>query len=283
MDKKISFIGMGFVGKAMYHAFCSHFDVKIYDKYQEGYDTLEEAVNHSDVMFVCVPTPMNDDGSQDLSNVKDVIESIERARHGIDLKHVVIKTTVVPGTCRNIAWEHRSLNIVMNPEFLTERVAVLDVLNQTRIVLGGKDLSRVEEIYSHRFPHTPIFKCSWEEAELVKYVNNCFFALKISFMNEIYEMCSKLNLDYEKIKQMFLADGRVANSHVEVPFQGDPGFGGKCFPKDANALVKYYEKLGLSLDTIKSALKVNDRVRKNRDWETIVGATSKCDYGKEEV
>lgn len=280
----IGIVGVGFVGTALYHAFSSHFNVFLYDKYKDGFNTLEETVNNCDILFVCVPTPMKKNGDQDLSNLVDAISSISKISSFF--KTIVIKSTVLPGTTRKLSQEFPEFHFVFNPEFLTERTAIFDFLNQSRIVLGIDKLYidsslEIEEIYRIRFPYTPIYRTSFENAELVKYVANCFFALKVSFFNEVYEACEKLGTSYEEVRGLLLGDQRIAHSHTEVPGpDGDLGFGGKCFPKDINALLNFFKKNKLPGDTLKAAVEVNKRVRKNKDWLEIKGATSKNNYGE---
>jgi len=280
MKPRIGICGWGFVGKAVTHGFCLHADLKIYDKYQTGLNTLEETIKESDYLFICVPTPMNNDGSQDLSCIYDVMENINKLN--VTGKIIIIKSTVIPGTTRKIAKKYPNHFFVFNPEFLTERSAKLDFINTARIILGGSThlaLDSVEKMYRIRFTHTPIYKTSYEGAELVKYTNNCFFALKISYLNEIYEICQKLGLDYNELKNMFLADQRIGNSHCDVPgHDGGKGFGGKCFIKDINALTKWANGMGINLDTLEAAIKVNKRIRLDKDWENIKGATTKNNY-----
>jgi len=280
MKPRIGICGFGFVGKAVVHGFCLHADLKIYDKYQDGLNTLKETVEGSDYLFVCVPTPMSEDGSQDLSCIYDVMENINEL--GVTDKTIIIKSTVIPGTTRKIAEKYPEHSFVFNPEFLTERTAKLDFINAARIVLGSSDqdaLDSVEGMYRVRFTHTPIYKTSFEGAELVKYMCNCFFALKISYLNEIYEICDHLGIEYNELKNMFLADARIGNSHCDVPgHDGGKGFGGKCFIKDINALTKWAHKRELNLDTLKGAIEVNKRVRLEKDWEKIKGATTKNNY-----
>jgi len=280
MKPRIGICGWGFVGKAVTHGFCLHADLKIYDKYQTGLNTLEETIKESDYLFICVPTPMNNDGSQDLSCIYDVMENINKLN--VTGKIIIIKSTVIPGTTRKIAKKYPNHFFVFNPEFLTERSAKLDFINTARIILGGSThlaLDSVEKMYRVRFTHTPIYKTSYEGAELVKYTNNCFFALKISYLNEIYEICQKLGLDYNELKNMFLADQRIGNSHCDVPgHDGGKGFGGKCFIKDINALTKWANGMGINLDTLEAAIKVNKRIRLDKDWENIKGATTKNNY-----
>lgn len=280
MKPRIGILGFGFVGKAVVHGFSLHADLKIYDKYQTGLNGHDETILKSDYLFVCVPTPMNDDGSQDLSCIYDVMENINKL--GVSGKIIIIKSTVIPGTTRKIAKKYPTHLFVFNPEFLTERSAKLDFINSARIVLGGSSkmaLDCVEEMYRVRFTHTPIYKTSFEGAELVKYMNNCFFALKVSYLNEFYDIANKLNIPYDELKNMFLADFRIGNSHTDVPgHDGYRGYGGKCFPKDVNAMIKWGEKRGFPMSTIKASEEVNKRVRKNKNWEQIKGATSKNNY-----
>lgn len=240
MRPRIGICGFGFVGKAVTHGFCLHSDMKIYDKFQTGLNTLEETVKESDYLFVCVPTPMRDDGSQDLSCIYDVMESINELN--ISNKIIIIKSTVIPGTTRMISEKYPTHHFVFNPEFLTERSAKLDFINSSRIVLGGSKqmiLDSVEEMYRVRFTHTPIYKTTFEGAELVKYMNNCFFALKISYLNEIYDIAKRLNIPYDQLKKMFLADQRIGNSHTDIPgHDGSRGYGGKCIGSDEYIFIK---------------------------------------------
>jgi len=282
---KVGLIGFGFIGRAFAHGFHLHADIKIYDKYNkyEKYDSLEDTVNQ-DILFVNVPTPMHEDGSQDLSNVDDVIYNINKVAN--KTKIIVIRTTVIPGTTRNYAEKYKEHSFIFNPEFLTQRSYKLDFINPSRIILGCKypnerykPVDFVYDLYKSRFPHIPIYVTTWEGAEVVKYMSNTFFAVKIAFMNEMYEVAEKFGLKYNDLKDMFLADGRIGNSHVDVPgHDGYKGYGGKCFPKDIQAFIKWAENCGLYLDMCKAAEKVNNRVREKKDWEDIKGATSKNDY-----
>ena len=177
----------------------------------------------------------------------------------------------------------------MNPEFLTARNNRLDFICASRIILGGdtvnyqdgpdKDraLVKLHEIYTYRFGNSvPIYVCTWEEAELTKYGANCFFAVKISYFNFIYEICQKMNMDFDYVRDMILADGRIGRSHANVPgWDNKRGFSGACFPKDINALVKYAEDLGLDPELLKASWSQNLKDRPERDWEDIPSAVSK--------
>ena len=135
----------------------------------------------------------------------------------------------------------------------------------------------VEDLYRLRFPYTKIIKTDFATAQLIKYMANCFFATKVSFMNEMYEICSAIDGDWDKAVEGFITDGRIGNSHIDVPgHDGDFGFGGKCFPKDLNAMIKKAESLGVSPEVMKGAWKKNKQIRKDLDWYDIEGATTKA-------
>ena len=161
------------------------------------------------------------------------------------------------------------MNIVFNPEFLTERNAKFDFINQSRFIIGGeKSLTdKVANLYKWRFGNTvPVIQTDFETAELIKYMNNCFFATKVSFLNEMKLISDKINADWDTSIQGFVSDGRIGHSHVQVPGpDGKFGFGGNCFPKDVKAIIEYSNKLGLNLNTIEGAWKTNLSVRPKED------------------
>jgi len=283
MEKpKIGIIGFGFVGSAIVHGFSLHADIKIYDKYSNYYDSFDETVNKSDFLFLCLPTPMNSDGSQNLLSIEEVLYKIEA--FSLSQKIIIIKSTVVPGTTRRFKKKYPNQAFIFNPEFLTERSAKLDFINTARIIIGGEDegaLKKLEKLYRFRFPHTPIFKTTWEGAEVVKYMANVFFSIKISFLNEMYDIAKNINVPYDKLRNMWLADFRIGNSHTNIPgFDGHRGYGGKCFPKDINAFIKWAEAYKFNVDMARAAEKVNRRIREVRDWEEIKGATTNNNYAE---
>ncbi len=279
----IGIIGNGFVGSAIMHGFILHVDdILIYDKDpRRSTHSMNELVNISDVIFVCVPTPMFESGECDLSIVEGVVDEISKYRV-INKKVVVIKSTVVPGTVESLASKYPKMNFVFNPEFLTERKARLDFINASRIVLGSnKALANdiVEDLYKSRFPYTKVIKTDFGTAQLIKYMANCFFATKVSFMNEMRQVCDAIQGDWDQAVEGFISDGRIGNSHIDVPgHDGDLGFGGKCFPKDLNAMIKRSEELGVNPCVMKGAWKKNIEIRKDLDWYDISGAVSKKTY-----
>ena len=181
---------------------------------------------------------------------------------------------MVPGTTNNFIKQFPKLNIVFNPEFLTERTAKLDFLTQARIVLGGSKrlTKRVAKLFEERFMHAHIIETDAITAELIKYMNNVFFASKVSIMNEMKLMADAIGANWKQALKGFAADQRIGDSHLNVPGpDGRLGFGGSCFPKDINAFMSYAEQLGVDIPTIKGAWKTNLNVRPERDWEKLEG------------
>ncbi len=278
--KNIGIIGNGFVGSAILHGFILHTDhIYVYDKKKSvSNNTLKETIENSDIIFMCLPTPMQENGECDLSIIYGCFEEILSLQLNLKSKVFVIKSTVVPGTTVSLENKFPSLRFVFNPEFLTQRRSRLDFINTSRIILGGKEenLKILETLYRNRFPYTKIIKTDSKTAELIKYMCNCFFATKISFMNEMKQICDALETDWNTALDGFISDGRIGNSHIDVPgHDGNMGFGGKCFPKDLNALIKKSLNLGVDPKVMRAAWEKNLEVRKNLDWNEIEGATSK--------
>jgi UDPglucose 6-dehydrogenase len=274
MINKIGIIGHGFVGQAISFGFSSTVPVNIHDKDEKvSMNTLEDTVNKSDIVFVAVPTPMKEDESIDLSIVESVFSDIERVNRRED-NVIVLKSTVIPGTTDYLQQKHPSLNIVFNPEFLTERKAKFDFLNQARVVIGGQEehTQKVAELYNMRFKSPRIIFTDCKTAELIKYFNNVFFAVKVSFANEIKRICEAIGADWDQALAGFVADGRVADSHLKVPGpDGKPGFGGTCFPKDLCAFKSFVKSEGFNCNVIDAAWQTNLEVRPERDWEMLKG------------
>ena len=267
----IGIIGQGFVGNAVYQKFKQYYEIKTFDLDSTKANSTKEDVLESKIIFVCLPTPMNHDGSCNVSLVESTIKDI--ASHG-KTEIVVIKSTVSPGTTARINSLHPNLQIVFNPEFLTERNAVSDYENQNRIILGGPRPATTElkQIFSKVFPKAHIIKTDSTHAEMVKYLTNTFLSVKVSFANEIYQICDKLKIDYDKVVEYATMDERLGESHWSVPgHDGDFGFGGHCFPKDLQAMIHLSDVLETTSNVLNAARDTNDKVRKNRDWEGMKG------------
>lgn len=283
MDKmNIGVIGYGFLGTAIVHGFGLHANIKIYDKFKAGFEPLEDVVKHSEIMFVGLPTPMFEDGSQDISIVDNAIAEIHELANAEDEKIVIVKSTVLPGTNRMLQAKYPKLKFVSNPEFLTARNNRLDFICAARNILGGetKYVDKVDQLYKHRFGNSLLtFKTTWEAAELTKYAANCFFAVKVSYFNHIYDVAEKLGLEYNEIKDMVLADGRIGRSHCDVASGSGVSdskrqYGGSCFPKDINALIHFSKELGLNPRLLEASWEQNVEGRPERDWEKLPGVLS---------
>ena len=272
MNKKEKFnvgiIGNGFVGESQAFAFSPTADIKIYDTDPlRATHTLEE-VHKCDFVFVCVPTPMQTDGTQDLSFIEEVFK---KASVG---PVYIIKSTVLPGTTNKLQSLYNNLSIVFSPEFLTERTAKLDMLTQARIILGGnkEDVKRVKVLFEQRFMNKHILEMDSVTAELIKYMNNTFFATKVSIMNEFKRLSDAIGADWNNALYGFASDHRIGDSHLHVPGpDGKLGYGGTCFPKDVNALIKFADDYGVSLNSIKGGWITNLEVRPEADWNKLVG------------
>ena len=192
----IGIIGQGFVGNAIYQKFKNYFEVKTYDIIEDKSNSTKIKTMSQDIVFVCLPTPMNRRGRCDTSLIESTVKEIFTT---FKCKTVVIKSTVPPGTTAKINSLYPNMDVIFNPEFLTEANAVNDFNNQTRIILGGPlaATTKLKTIFSKVFPNASIIKTDSTNAEMVKYVTNCFLATKVSFANEMYEICKGLEIDYD--------------------------------------------------------------------------------------
>ena len=284
---KIGIVGRGFVGSAVEFGFspqtgCDVDDLYIYDKDKSrSLHTLQDLVLYSDFIFLSVPTPSNEDGSINLSYVEDALQRISEITAEIeqeispvptDLDNIVlIRSTVTPGTTKSLQQKYQNLRLVFNPEFLTERSANFDFINQTRYILGGDEeyTNKVADLYRWRFGDSiPVIETNYQTAELIKYMNNCFFATKVSFLNEMKQVSDRCGADWDRAVEGFIRDGRIGHSHMKVPGpDGKFGFGGKCFPKDVSAMIDFGNKLGLDMHTLNGVWDTNCEVRPEKDWE----------------
>ena len=272
----IEVIGQGFVGNAVYQKFKNYFDVLTNDLDEtKSTSTVENMVQVCDTIFLCLPTPMKKDGRCDVSILEGVLSNIDLLADNHETrKTIVIKSTITPGTTEKFNQTYESLDIVFNPEFLTERNAVKDYENQNRIILGGPRpaTTEIKQIFSKVFPKAHIIKTDSTHAEMVKYLTNTFLSVKVSFANEIYQLCEKLNIDYDKVVEYAIYDERLGKSHWNVPgHDGDFGFGGHCFPKDLSALLRLAEDLNIIDNVLSATEQTNYQVRSNRDWEQMKG------------
>jgi len=275
----IGIIGRGFVGSAVQHGFSPNVgcdaEVRVYDKDPtKSLNSIDETVNFSNFVFISVPTPTKKDGNIDLTILESVINDISNVSKNNDTIFL-IRSTIIPGTTRSLQLKFPNLKLVFNPEFLTERSANFDFINQSRYIFGGdkKNTEKTAELFKWRFGKAiSVLETDYESAELIKYMANTFFATKISFLNDMKLLSDKCNANWDDVIDGFVQDGRIGHSHLNVPgWDGKYGFGGSCFPKDIQAIIAFGDSLGLDMTVLKGAWETNLKVRPERDWENLKG------------
>jgi len=274
MKTRIGIVGQGFVGTAIKEGLNHIFDMQTYDKFKEETstcDSLQDLSKKVEMLFVCLPTPMNRDGSCNLSIIESVIEELD----GYGNNNIaIIKSTIPPGTTEKLNSQCQNLKVVFSPEFLTEANFIDDFKNQNRVIIGGPRpaSTKVKNLFTKAFPGITIIKTGSNTAESVKYFTNCFLAVKVGFANEFKQICDKMNVDFDKVVEYGLYDKRIGPTHFSVPGpDGKPGFGGSCFPKDLNALVSIASEFGVHPTLLSAAWQKNLEVRPERDWEALKG------------
>lgn len=250
---KIGIIGDGHVGGAMKNLFKS---ACVYDPYKN--EGTKEEINQCDVAFICVPTPMAEDGSCDASAVEEVISWCEA-------RLMVIRSTVWVGFTKAMKDKYNK-RIVFQPEYYGETVAhpFADLSTRQWLSFGGsaKDVALAVQAYQTVMTsNVEIHQVGESEAEMAKYMENSFFAAKVTFVNEIYDLCEKLGVDYEQAREIWVADPRIGKSHTFV-YPDNRGYGGHCLPKDISALRKQFEDNGVDCTMIKGIMKKNDYYKK---------------------
>ena len=219
---------------------------------------------------------MKKDGSCDTSIVEGVVKELNELAltRQCSNRIIAIKSTIPPGTTERLNEECKNIQVVFNPEFLTEANFIEDFKNQDRIIIGGPRPSAtvVRRLFYKVFPKSHIIKTSSTIAEMVKYTTNTFLSVKVSFANEIKQICDGVGVDYDKVTEYATYDERLGKSHWSVPGpDGHYGIGGSCFPKDINALISFSDDLNLWLHTLKGAWMTNCEVRPEQDWKELKG------------
>tara|TARA_B100001094_G_scaffold277411_1_gene286239 strand:+ start:1952 stop:2800 length:849 start_codon:yes stop_codon:yes gene_type:complete len=275
---KIGIIGQGFVGTAVKEGLKQFYEIDTFDldKTKRDVDYIEDIIDRNNIIFVCLPTPMNQDGSCNTDIVEGVIGELDNLAltRQCSNRVVIIKSTIPPGTTERLNKECKHIQVVFNPEFLTEANFIEDFKNQDRIIIGGPRpaSTKVRQLFYKAFPKAHIIKTHSTIAEMVKYTTNTFLATKVSFANEMKMICDKLKIDYDKVTEYATLDDRLGKSHWSVPGpDGKLGFGGSCFPKDVNALIHLAGELELCTEVLMGAWNTNLRVRPEEDWKELKG------------
>lgn len=264
-SQKIAIMGYGMVGGSLGRYFIDVRGIEpiIYDPHK-GHGSVED-LNKADIIFVCVPTPFDEEkGGFDLSYVEDAFSKIEGE------KIVVIKSTVWPGTTAQFQEKFPQHKVAFNPEFLTEATADFDTQNPDRQIVGYTVNSRTIVGDIMRFlPIAPFQRyLDSMEAEMVKYFSNTLYSTKVIFSNQIYDICQKLGINYDNIKEAAAADKMIGPTHLEVFHKGYRGYGGKCLPKDTRALIQLGEKVGVSMELLKKVEELNNKLvdQAKKEW-----------------
>ena len=261
---KLGIIGKGFVGSAVSNGFDKDCEQFIVDPTYTDNTIMDLIDQDTKLLFVCVPTPPNDDGSINVDTVVEVLSELS------DLSYkgvVVVKSTIIPDYLHQFKKEF-DLKIVYNPEFLTEANANEDFKNPPFQVFGGKwrDCEVVEKAYLRHssVKIVPTFKTDLTTASLLKYTINSYLATKVMFFNDLHKLheSGSSMVSWEQFTDMLTRDPRIGNSHMQVPGpDGELGFGGHCFPKDTEALLKYAQDKKINLNMLKKAVETNKKIR----------------------
>lgn len=249
----VAVVGLGVVGSHVRDLFASSGGGPvIYDKYRGG--GSKEEVNSCELAFVCVPTDQGDCGHADLSSVRDVLD-------WLDAPLIVLRSTVPVGCTRELSREYGK-RLVFMPEFLGETPWSPKNPEATRVILGGEpeDTRAVLRVLKPVLgPDTAYFRVASEQAEMVKYMTNCFFAVKVTFVNEMARIAAAFDLDYDDLRELWVADPRVGRSHTLVMEEG--GFSGRCLPKDLANLIAQAEAAGMDPTLLKQTRDLNAALR----------------------
>jgi len=260
---RLGVVGGGVVGHAMARAFMEHSEggTRVYDVVPERCTHSLEDVLSCDLIFVCLPTPANEDGSCKTSFVEQFFRDVGTSAFAD--RNFVLRSTVPVGTTKKLGERYGVKNLVHSPEFLTARCSVADAQVPARNIVGiphpSAATSLLAELYKRRFPGIPVHITTSDESEAVKLMQNSFFLTKIAIFNEFYQFAQARGMNWSRVLAGLLSDGRIAHAHTQVPgVDGLFGAGGACLPKDIANLVHC---MGDEAVVIRAAMERNKRDR----------------------
>lgn len=263
---KLGIIGLGYVGETIYKA------LKVESKHKKieleilrndppkGFNTPYENFTDCDGIFVCVPSPMNEDGSADVSILKKVLAELSRVNY---TNVIISKVTAPPDVYKELHQKYN--NLVHVPEFLTAYNAFFDYTMHDITIVGGEspyvEIAKSIVDISKAKTNESIY-CSIVDASVIKYAINSFLAMKVIYFNEIYELTEKAGANWSKVRRGIASDKRIGDSHTFVPgSDGLRGFGGLCFPKDTAAFLHYAEQIESAMSVLRAACERNKDIR----------------------
>lgn len=251
---KVGVVGAGVVGKAM-QKLCGG-ETVMYDT-APGAPRDRQTINACDVVFICVPTPMAEDGSCDTHIVEEAVAWVQAPL-------IIIRSTVSPGTTDRLVETYRKA-IVFQPEYLGETPSHVfsDMGDRSFVVLGGQTdhTSAAAEFYKHYYnAYVRFYFCDALTAEVAKYMENSFYALKVTFCNEFFDIAEAHGVNYDLLREIWLADPRISRDHTLV-YRDSRGFDGKCLPKDVNAIIRSSRSGGYVPKLMEAVLAINEAMK----------------------
>ena len=267
-SKKIGIFGVGMVGGALKRYFESleKYQIYLYDK--KGLGSLEE-LNKADFVYVCLPTPYVPGKGCDTSLIEEGVGQLSGE------KVVIVKSTVVPGTTDKLQSKFPQHKFLFNPEFLTEVTADADMLHPDRQIVGyTKQSYNIAKDIVQQLPLAPYERIvPAKVAELIKYGNNTWFAVKVAMNNELYDLAKKIGFsedEWEETISAMAADKRVGRTHLTVMHKGKRGYYGKCLPKDIKALLDFSKQNGVDMPVRSATNKYNDGLLNSQDLKEYI-------------
>jgi UDPglucose 6-dehydrogenase len=258
----IGIVGLGHVGGAVRFGFETKrgHNVSVYDKKLSD-TSLKGLLANSELVFICVDTPQKSDGSCDTSNVEALCTEINMlAESEGKVRDVVIKSTVEPGTSERLAKQLNWIRLAVNPEFLLERSAIHDFCHQDICIVGTEYQDLYNKIVSaHGNLAAQFIKTTPVNAELVKYFCNVFNATRIIFANLFYDVAKRVGADYDECKTIATKRHNMIDAYLDCN-EHLRGFGGACLPKDANAILAFCTREGVSYKFLRGLLEDNERL-----------------------
>lgn len=258
-DEKIGIIGHGYVGEAIAQSMMHPLEAAIIDPAKGWNANYSDIKKECSAIFICVPSPQGADGECDTSIIEEVLNNLD------DYTGTIISKVTAPPKFYE-EQSKRFPNLVYVPEFLRAQSHMTDFTTAKFLIIGGtvsayqRDAERICKILQPSLARIAL--CGIGEAAFIKYSINSFLALKVVYMNELFQLAQEHNYNWKQLQHLMLMDERIGHSHTQVPGpDGHFGFGGACFPKDTEALLKYAKDLEVNLNTLDAAVKKNTLLR----------------------